>query len=63
MGQNSHRKYVAFKNAEEKLKPWSSKEDKQAVKIKELEYQLQKKKDDEEYERTDAFFNRINGRD
>lgn len=63
MGQNAHRKYKDFKNAEEKLKSWSSDSDKQAVKIKELEYKLQLKEDDEEYEKTNTFFDRMNGKD
>ena len=58
MGQDAHRKYKEFKNAEEKLKSWSSNEDRQAVRIKELEYKIQQKEDDEDYNKALDFFDK-----
>jgi hypothetical protein len=63
MGQNAHRKYKAFKNAQEKLKSYSSNEKKLEVRNLELEYKIQQIRDDAEYTKTDRLFDYINGRD
>ncbi len=63
MGQLAHRRYKEFKNAQEKLKSYSSEEDKLEVRIKELKYQLQKREDEEEDRRANELFDRMNGRD
>jgi hypothetical protein len=41
MGQDAHRKFKEFKNAQFKLKSYSSESEKRNVKIKELEWKLQ----------------------
>lgn len=52
MGQNSHRKYKEYREAKEKLKSYSSDEDKLRVRNLELEYKLQEKEDQEDFDRS-----------
>lgn len=63
MGQESHRKYKEYKKAKNKLKSYSSDEDREQVFNKRIDYKLQEKEDDREYERTNRLFDSINGRD
>lgn len=49
MGQDAHRKYKEFKNAEDRLKRTSSSEDRLNVRILELQYKIQEKLDEEDY--------------
>lgn len=58
MGQQSHTKYKEYKNAESKLRSYSSTEKKQEVENLKLQYEMQLIKDDRDEKRTNDLFDR-----